>query len=202
MGRRSIHTAEFRDGVYSDAVSALYADEFDDLMRRDTRLPLLRLLRHGHAAGGAGHWWASCGTTGTSCPIPGTRRARSRCTAPRTSRSSTSRKPVGAGSTCRAGPSSWTTPMYPGRATGGSTRPRTWSRWAMSTGSTFPANPPPMASAGRRTGRGRRKWVDYMKRHAHSGITFASWPKWRLFGFESDPEGALQHQSRPHHATE
>ena len=32
MGRRSIHTAEFRDGVYSDAVSALYADEFDDLI--------------------------------------------------------------------------------------------------------------------------------------------------------------------------
>jgi hypothetical protein len=24
-----------------------------------------------------------------------------------------------------------------------------------------------------------------------TGITFASWPKWRLFGFESDPEGSL-----------
>ena len=31
MGRRSIHTAECRQGVYSDAVTALYADEFDDL---------------------------------------------------------------------------------------------------------------------------------------------------------------------------
>jgi hypothetical protein len=35
------------------------------------------------------------------------------------------------------------------------------------------------------------RWVEYMKRHVGSGITFASWPKWRLFGFESDPEGAL-----------
>jgi len=35
------------------------------------------------------------------------------------------------------------------------------------------------------------RWVDYMSRHADSGISFARWPKWRLFGFESDPEGTL-----------
>ncbi len=29
--RRSIHTAQFQDGQYSDAVSALYPDEFDDI---------------------------------------------------------------------------------------------------------------------------------------------------------------------------
>ena len=32
MARRSIHTAEFRDGVYSDDVSALYPDEYDDML--------------------------------------------------------------------------------------------------------------------------------------------------------------------------
>lgn len=31
----------------------------------------------------------------------------------------------------------------------------------------------------------------YMKKHPLSGITFASWPKWRIFGFEADPEGSF-----------
>jgi hypothetical protein len=31
MARRSIHTAEFRNGAYTDTVTALYPDEFDDL---------------------------------------------------------------------------------------------------------------------------------------------------------------------------
>ena len=31
IARRSIHTAEFKEGVYGEAVSALYPDEFDDV---------------------------------------------------------------------------------------------------------------------------------------------------------------------------
>ena len=40
--------------------------------------------------------------------------------------------------------------------------------------------------------KGIPRWVDYLKRYPASGITFASWPKWQLFGFESDPEGAFR----------
>lgn len=35
------------------------------------------------------------------------------------------------------------------------------------------------------------RWLEYMKQRTQSGITFARWPKWQLFGFEADPEGAF-----------
>lgn len=35
------------------------------------------------------------------------------------------------------------------------------------------------------------KLLEYMKQHPVSGITFAIWPKWRLFGFEADPEAGF-----------
>lgn len=38
---------------------------------------------------------------------------------------------------------------------------------------------------------GIKRWDDYVKQHCASGIGFVRWPKWRLFGLESDPEGSF-----------
>jgi len=33
------------------------------------------------------------------------------------------------------------------------------------------------------------RWTEWTTRHGKGGIGFARWPKYRLFGFESDPSG-------------
>jgi len=35
------------------------------------------------------------------------------------------------------------------------------------------------------------RWKNHLRDEGSNRITFAAWPKWRLFGFQSDPEGAL-----------
>jgi hypothetical protein len=35
------------------------------------------------------------------------------------------------------------------------------------------------------------KWTEWTAKHSVSGIGFARWPKWRLFGFEADPEAGF-----------
>ena len=35
------------------------------------------------------------------------------------------------------------------------------------------------------------RWKNALRDEGYGYITFAHWPKWRLFGFQSDPEGKL-----------
>ena len=190
IGRRSIHTAECRNGVYSDAVSALYADEFDDICAVTRGFHSCDYYGMGMLAAGQGavgflwNYWHELPYTGSpTCgfalygtsditlvyqPEPGGR---------------------------------WF--HMPGRPLFVDHTEIPWARngWINSGSSVvevgdehrlyFSGQPTSHGFGWTPDWKATPKWKEYMQTHVASGITFASWPKWRLFGFESDPEGSF-----------
>jgi len=185
--RRSIHTAEFRDGVYSDAVSALYPDEFDDvcaIARGHTSGDYYGMGMQGAGSGTVGFLWnywhdlpytgesyfALYGTSdvtlvyqpeagGRWFHVPGRANFIDHTTCPwMNGWINTSSCPV------EMGDEHWL--YFSGvPASHGFYLDEKWSRLD--------------------------QWTDWTTRYAKAGISFARWPKWRLFGFESDPAGSF-----------
>ncbi len=190
MGRRSIHTAEFRNGAYADAVSALYPDEFDDICAAARGFHSCDYYGMGMMPAGQGavgflwNYWHELPYTGDPAfhfalygtsditlvyqPDPGGR---------------------------------WF--HMPGRPIFIDHADIPWARngWINSASNVLEVGDEHrLYFSGQATSHGygwtpewkaTPKWTEWMKRHKRSGITFASWPKWQLFGFEADPEGAL-----------
>ncbi len=187
MRRRSIHTAEFRNGIYSDAVSALYADEFDDVCAATRGFHScdyygMAMLPAGQGTVGFlwNYWhelpytpepvalYGSSDITLVYQPDPGGR---------------------------------WL--HMPGRPVFIDRTSLPWtSGWINSASGVvefadeqrlyFSGQPTSHAFGWTPDWKPAPQWADYQGRHVRSGITFARWPKWRLFGFESSPEGSLR----------
>ncbi len=190
MGRRSIHTADFRGGAYSDAVSALYADEFDDMCAATRGFHSCDYYGMGMMPAGMGtvgflwNYWHALPYTGDpacSCALYGT------------SDITLVYQPEPGGR--------WF--HMPGRPVFIDHTEVPWARngWINSASNVlevgdehrlyFSGSPTSHGFGWTPHWQSTPKWADWMKRHKRSGITFASWPKWRLFAFESDPEGAF-----------
>jgi len=190
MGRRSIHTAEFRDGAYSDAVSALYPDEFDDICAATRGFHSCDYYGMGMLPAGQGlvgflwNYWHELPYTGNpTCPFA----------LYGTSDITLVYQPEAGGR--------WF--HMPGRPIFVDHTSVPWARngWINSAANVvevgdehrlyFSGTPNSHGFGWTPEWKAMPQWVEYQQRHGGSGITFASWPKWRLFGFESDPEGAL-----------
>lgn len=187
MKRRSIHTAELRAGEYSEPISALYPDEFDDIsaVQRGFHtgdyygmgmmpagqgmVGFIWNYWHGLPYTGAGHFglYGSSDITLAYQPEPDGR---------------------------------WL--HVPGRPTFIDRHALPWSSGWINTAANvvevgdqhrlyFSGQPYSHGFGVGADWRFGERWADYMSRHPQSGITFAWWPKWRLFGFESDPEGSF-----------
>jgi len=185
--RRSIHTAELRDQVYSEPVSALYPDEFDDICAGQRGYHSCDYYGMGMLAAGAGtvgflwNFWHELpytgeehfGLYGTSDitlvyqPDPGGR---------------------------------WL--HMPGRGVFIDHTTLPWTSGWINTASNvvevgdeqrlyFSGTPYSHGFGFGTDWKVAPRWAEYMGQHGGSGITFARWPKWRLFGFESDPEGSF-----------
>ncbi len=188
IGRRSIHTAELRNGVYTDAVTALYPDEFDDNIAATRGFHSCDYYGMGMLPAGQGavgflwNFWHQLPYTGDAAcglglfgvsditlvyqPDPGGR---------------------------------WL--HMPGRPIFIDHTDVPWAQngWINSASNVVEVGNEHrlyLSAAMNSHGIGwtpawtpAPKWVEWTKRHTLSGIIFASWPKWRLFGFESDPEG-------------
>jgi len=193
LNRRSIHTAEFRNGTYSEPVSALYPDEFDDI-RAATRgfhscdYYGMGMLPAGQATVGfLWNYWHELPYTGS--PTCGTALYG-------TSDITLVYQPEAGGR--------WF--HMPGRPIFVDHTEVPWARsgWVNSASNVVEVGDEHrLYFSGRPTSHGYGwtpdwkplpKWADYMRRHVGSGITFAHWPKWRLFGFESAPEGSFRIQ--------
>lgn len=188
IGRRSIHAAEFRGGAYSPAVSALYPDEFDDVCA----------VQRGHTSCdyyGMGMQAAGSGTVGFlwnywhDLPYTGDRRVALYGVSDIT----LVYQPEPGGRwfhvpgrpdfiNHRAIPSwmrGWiNTASCPVEM--GDEHWLYFSSCAATHGFYLDENWKPI-----------ERWTEWTTRHGRGVIGFARWPKWRLFGFESDPEGEL-----------
>jgi hypothetical protein len=188
--RRSIHTAESREGVYADAVSALYPDEFDDIRAATRGYHSCDYYGMGMLPAGRGtvgflwNYWHELPYTGTAtCPFA----------LYGTSDMTLVYQPEAGGR--------WF--HMPGRPVFVDHAEVPWARngWINSASSVvevgdeqrlyFSGTPTSHGFGWTPEWKAMPKWVEWMKRHMRAGITFASWPKWRLFGFEADPEGSL-----------
>jgi hypothetical protein len=189
--RRSIHTAEFHDGAYGEAVSALYPDEFDDICAAARGFHSCDYYGMGMLPAGRGtvgflwnYWhelpYTTCGALqpvalyGTSDitlvyqPEPGGR---------------------------------WL--HLPGRPNFVDHADVPWARngWINSAANVvevgdeqrlyFSGNSQSHGYGAEPNWTSAEAWRAYKEQHTRSGITFARWPKWRLFGFEADPEGSF-----------
>lgn len=188
--RRSIHTAECRNGAYSDAVSALYADEFDDVCAATRGFHSCDYYGMGMLPAGQGtagflwNYWHELPYTGS--PTCG-------CALYGTSDITLVYQPEAGGR--------WF--HMPGRPMFIDHTELPWARngWINSASNVvevgdehrlyFSGQPTSHGFGWTPEWKATPKWVEHMKRHVRSGITFASWPKWRLFGFEADPEGSF-----------
>jgi hypothetical protein len=190
MGRRSIHTATLHQGVYSDAVSALYPDEYDDIIAGTRGFHSADYYGMGMQAAGQGtvgflwNYWHELPYTGPSAfsfALYGT------------SDISLVYQPDPGGR--------WL--HMPGRPlfVDHTELPFARNGWINSASNVVEVGDEHrLYLSGQPTSHGfgwtpewknTPKWVEYMKRHPGSAITYASWPKWQLFGFESDPEGSF-----------
>ena len=189
MLRRSIHTAELRDGEYSDAVSALYADEFDDACAAS----------RGHASCdyyGMGMQAAGSGTVGFLWnywhDLPYTGAIGSYVALYGISDVTLVYQPERGGR--------WF--HVPGRPDFMHHKAAPWMDGWINTASC----PIEMGdehwlyfsccniSHGfylNESWQPIDRWTGWTTRHGRGSIGFAHWPKWRLFGFESDPEGSF-----------
>jgi hypothetical protein len=188
MGRRSIHTAEFHNGTYSDAVSALYPDEFDDICAATRGFHSCDYYGMGMLPAGQGtvgflwnYWHELPYTGGAHFALYGT------------SDVTLVYQPEPGGR--------WL--HLPGRPIFLDHTEVPWARsgWINTASNVveagdehrlyFSGTPYSHGFGYGEDWKAVPRWVDYMSRHADSGVGFARWPKWRLFGFESDPEGAF-----------
>lgn len=190
MGRRSIHTAEFRDGVYSDAVTALYADEFDDICAATRGFHSCDYYGMGMLPAGQGlvgflwNFWHELPYTGSPT---------SAFALYGTSDVTLVYQPDRGGR--------WF--HFPGRPIFVDHTQVPWARngWINTASNVvevgdehrlyFSGTPTSHGFGWTPDWKATPKWVEWMKHHARAGITYASWPKWRLFGFEADAEGGL-----------
>ncbi len=188
LGRRSFHTAECRNGVYSDHVTALYPDEFDDICAVTRGFHScdyygLGMLAAGQATVGfLWNYWHELPYTGDPC-CHGSLYGTSDITLVY--------QPDPGGSWLHS----------PGRPLFIDHTEVPWARngWINTASNVvevgdehrlyFSGRPDSHGFGWTPEWKATPKWNDYMKRHRESGITFASWPKWQLFGFEADPEG-------------
>jgi len=191
MGRRNIHTAECRQGVWSDPVSALYADEFDDMLAATRGFHSCDYYGLGMQAAGqatVGFLWNYWHELPYTWPGP--------C------------------SYALYGTSDVTLVYQPepgGRWFHVPGRPlfidHTNVPWARSGWINTASNVVEVGDehrlyfSGKPTSHGfgltpewkpAPPWAEYDKKLGGSGISFARWPKWQLFGFESDPEGSFR----------
>jgi len=185
--RRSIHTAEFKAGDYSDAVSALYADEFDDVCA----------AVRGHASGdyyGMGMMAAGSGTVGFLWnfwhDLPYTGDAYFGLYG--TSDVTLVYQPEPGGR--------WF--HVPGRPTFIDHAALPWTSGWINTASCpvemgeehwlyFSGTPISHGFYLDPRWQVVDRWAEWTSRYGKGGITLARWPKWRLFGFESDPDGSF-----------
>jgi len=190
MHRRSIHTAEFCNGVYSEPVSALYADEFDDIRAATRGFHSCDYYGMGMLPAGKGtvgflwNYWHELPYTGSpTCPFA----------LYGTSDITLVYQP--------APGDRWF--HIPGRPIFVDHTDVPWAHngWINSASNVVEVGDEHrLYLSGSTTSHGfswtpdwksTPKWVEWLKRHQTSAITFARWPKWRLFGFESDPEGSF-----------
>ncbi len=190
FARRSIHTAEFRNGVYSDAVSALYPDEFDDACAATRGFHSCDYYGMGMLPAGQGtvgflwNYWHRLPYTEPFSGGPALYGA---------SDITLVYQPEAGGR--------WL--HMPGRPMFIDRTAIPWARigWINSSSSVVEVGDEHrlyFSGSDGSHGLGRTpdwksipRWVEYKKQHTKSGITFARWPKWQLFGFEADPEGAF-----------
>lgn len=190
MGRRSIHTAEFRDGAYGDAVTALYADEFDDICAATRGFHScdyygMGMLPAGQAVVGfLWNYWHEMpytGSTASAFALYGTSDVTLVYQPERHGR--------------------WF--HMPGRPNfmDHTQIPFARNGWINTASNVVEAGDEHrLYFSGQPTSHGfgwtpdwkpLPRWADYMARKVGSAISFAHWPKWQLFGFEADPEGAF-----------
>lgn len=187
MGRRSIHTAEFRDGEYSGAVTALYPDEFDDICATTRGYHScdyygMGMMPAGQATVGfLWNYWHQLPYTGAH---HGALYGASDVTL-----------------VYQPGPGGrWF--HAPGRPIFIDHTELPWTRgWVNSASNVVEVGDEHrLYFSGQPSGHGFGldtewqsipRWREYVGRHAASGITFARWPKGRLFGFEAHPEGSF-----------
>ena len=185
--RRSIHTAEFRDGAYSDAVTALYADEFDDVcaaVRGHSSCDYYGMGMQGAGAGTVAFLWNFWHdlpyTGGGHVALYGTSDVTLLYQPERGGR--------------------WF--HVPGRPTFIDHTARPWMNGWINTASCpvemgdehwLYFSGVPITHGFYLDERWQRldRWAEWTTRYGKGGIGFARWPKWRLFGFESDPEGSF-----------
>jgi hypothetical protein len=186
--RRSIWTAELRDGEWSEAHCALVPDEFDDVCA----------LSRGFASGdyyGMGMMPAGSGTAGFIWQF--------RHTLPRTQGRQTGvfgTMDVSLAYQCSPG-DRWL--HLPGRQDFMSHRAFEWSRGGIYTasGTVEVGDEQRLYFCGAQESHGwylddqwriDEKWKQQMIEGGMDRIGFAHWPKDRLFGFRADPEGILE----------
>jgi hypothetical protein len=191
MGRRSIHTAEMQNGVYSDSVTALYADEYDDICAAARGFHSCDYYGMGMMAAGQGtvgflwNYWHEMPYTGSPA---------SHFALYGTSDVTLVYQPDRGGR--------WF--HMPGRQNfiDHTQIPLARNGWINTASNVVEVGDEHrLYFSGSSTSHGfawtpdwkaTPKWDEWKKRHKTSGIGFVSWPKWQLFGFESDPEGQFR----------
>ena len=183
--RRSIHTATYANGEYSGQVSALYPDEYDDMCA----------AARGHASCdyyGMGMQGAGSGTVGFlwnywhDLPYTGNVALYGN------SDVTLVYQPDAGGR--------WL--HLPGRADFLAHDAQPWMQGWINTASCpvemgdehwlyFSSCPTSHGMALDEQWRPRDRWTEWATRYGRGMIGFARWPKWRLFGFASDPDGSL-----------
>jgi len=185
--RRAIYTAEYKNGQYSEPVAALYPDEFDDIAAMQhgfrsgdyyqlTFLPagsgtvgFLLNFRHALPYTGLGHFalYGASDVTLVYQEKPGARWVH---------------VPGRPNFIDRK-----TFPWMEGFITCASTPVEVGDEhWLYFSSRTFShgfAHDPGWQA--------QERWLQHIDKYDTSGIGVARWPKWRMFGFESDPDGAF-----------
>lgn len=187
MLRRCIHTAEFKDGIYSDAVSALYPDEYDDILAGHRGYNSCDYYGMGMQATGSGtvgflwNYWHGLPYTG-ECQFA--LYGASEVTLVYQSEAGgrwqhVPGRPIFIENTEYPRMRGWlNTASCPVEA--GDEHRLYFSSTEQSHGMPFDVKWQPID-----------KWKEWAGRYCQSSIGFVSWPKWRLFGFAGDPYSAF-----------
>lgn len=187
MRRRSIHTAAYAGGTWSDPVAALYADEFDDACAATRGFHScdyygMGMLPAGQATVGFlwKYWHALPYTPGSQVALFGSSDIALVYQPEAGARwFHVPGRPVFIDRTRLPWPSGWINSAAGVMESGDEHRLY------------FSSNAMPHCFGRTEHWKTEPQWAEYRRRHGSSGISFARWPKWRLFGFEANPEGAL-----------